>query len=145
MQPDNTTADDRSIRQDAALEQLLLGDLLDLLNDPDDPQNPIWLLSVMEALLRIFPKEVSCEDAGGYLQEVLEVYPSWERQVQALHREHISLELNLRELRQEVSQSGLTPHNRRCLYEWIEQVNEHNGRQTALLQTAINLEVGVGD
>lgn len=144
-----TTAQRKSIQRDAALEQLLLGDLLDLLNDPDGPGTHKWLLTTLDALLRILPRGFCSEEAGGYLQEVLDEFPSWDRQVQALHLQHAQLHDRLRDLRREVArmpaQPGIAPRCRLNLHGWIEQVNQHKGRETALLQTAINLEVGVGD
>lgn len=138
-----------SIQRDSALEQLLIGDLLDLLDDPYGPEISTWLLTIVNALLRILPREFCSEEAGGYLAEVLEEYPSWDRQVRALHEEHSRLYARLRELRQDIAreQAGpeLSPRIRLGLDEWIHQLNDHNGRETALLHTALNLEVGVGD
>ena len=138
-----------SIQRDSALEQLLLGDLLDLLDDPDDPEVQMWLLTILDALLRILPREFCSEEAGGYMREVLEEYPSWDRQVRILHSQHQQIFTRLRELRNDVARmrprQGVSPRCRLSLYEWVELLNDHNGQEVALLQTAINLEVGVGD
>ncbi len=145
MQLGHTTVPDPSIERDAALEQLLLGDLLDLLNDPGDPSQQHWLVSVIDALLQIFSRDSAEDGTEEYLGEVLDAYPSWERQVQALHLEHKMLEAQLRELRDEVFHSGLTARHLQDLNDWIAERNEHRSREIAILQTAINLEVGVGD
>jgi hypothetical protein len=137
------------MERDSALERLLLGDLLDLLDDPEGPEMHRWLLAVLDALERILPREFASEEAGGYMQEVLDEYPSWERQVLDLRQQHRLLYKRLRELRREVAhtrpQRIIAMQCRVSLYEWVDQVRDHNGRETALLQTAINLEVGVGD
>lgn len=136
-----------SLQRDTALEHLLLGDLLDLLNDPQGPETQIWCLSVIDTLLRILPREFRTKESGGYLEEVLEEFPSWDRQVRDLQRQHNSLQTQLVNLRANIASSrrGISLRNRFALFEWIEQVHDHNQRETALWQTAFNLDVGVGD
>jgi len=149
MQFGNTTSTKTSLQRDTALEHLLLGDLLDLLDDPSGPDTHDWLLTIVDALLRLLPREFRSEESGGYLQEVLDEFPSWDRQVQDLQKQHAALHGQLRELRSQIAQSQssrrLPPRCRFAIYEWLDQVNDHKRQETALLQMAINLEVGVGD
>ena len=148
MQTAQTTIAQSSLERDAALEYLLLGDLMDLLDDPCGPETCRWLAMILDALLRLLPREFTSEEAGGYLEEVLEEYPSWERQVRDLHSQHQMLYAGLVELRSKIafSQEEEVPlRTRLALAEWVRLVNEHNRQETELLQTAINLEVGVGD
>ena len=116
---------------------------------PADPETCRWVLMILDTLLRLLPREFTQEEDGGYLQEVLDEYPNWERQVQDLHGQHYVLHARLAELRIQVAavqtQGEISPRSRWELYEWIEQVHHHNRQETELLQTAINLEVGVGD
>ncbi len=149
MQTLKTPASQSSLERDAALEYLFLGDLMDLLDDPSGPETCRWVLMLLDGLLRLLPREFHREEDGGYLQEVLDEYPSWERQVRDLHSQHFQLHSRLAELRSQVAalptQDEMSSQIRLELYEWIEQVQDHNRQETELLQTAINLEVGVGD
>ncbi len=149
MQTVKTPVSQSSLERDAALEYLLLGDLVDLLDDPDGPETCRWVLMILDGLLRLLPREFHREEDGGYLQEVLDEYPNWDRQVQCLQSQHHAIHSRLAELRTQVAAFGtqdeLSPRTRLELYEWIEQIEDHNRQETELLQTAINLEVGVGD
>lgn len=133
----------------AELEYLLLGDLRDMLEQPFEEENARWMLSVLDALLDTLPREFALKEDGGYLQEVIDEYPSWELQVSRLREQHDTLLATLRRLRMRVAWqapfSVLARDVRRELKDWIEALTEHNRREKSLIQTAVNLEVGAGD
>src|SRR3990172_6700611 len=99
--PDNSSRGPsrQRIEDCTALEYILLGDLRDLLEDDVDQFTRPWLLAVLDALLDTLPREFRLKSRDGYLQEVLEEYPSWYRHVEGLRQEHEALYHNLRELR----------------------------------------------
>lgn len=136
----------RVLHEYSALEYILLGDLCDLLDEPADEQNCRWMLAVLDALLDTLPREFDLEEEDGYLSEVLEHYPSWEREVERLRREHESLFARLKTLRntivRQASFSRIARQVRRELRDWIDLLTEHHRRETRLLQKAMNLEVG---
>lgn len=139
----------RALHRYATLEYLLLGDLRELLEEPADPENCRWLVVLLDALLDTLPCEFALEEEGGYMNEVLEEYPSWHRQVVGLQSEHEALYSRLQEVRRHVA--GQVPLNgiadvvRRDLQDWMNSLIAHNRHETRLIQTAVNLEVGTGD
>lgn len=149
MAVSNTAQVKSSIQRDAALEALLLGDLLDLLENPDGPEANKWLVAILDALLRILPREFRSKEAEGYLADVLDEYPSWDRQVEQLREQHGLLFRQLQELRNEAQRLGsrerIPLRCRRRANEWIGLLIEHNRQESEMLQIAVNLEVGVGD
>jgi hypothetical protein len=89
----------RLLEQYSSLEYILLGDLRDVLDETPDAESRRWLIAVLDALLDTLPREFDLEDTDGYMSEVLERYPSWNKQVDRLHREHDVLFTKLKELR----------------------------------------------
>jgi hypothetical protein len=139
----------RLLQQYSSLEYILLGDLRDLLEEPADAENRRWLLAVLDGLLETLPREFDLEDEDGYMSEVLERFPNWARQVERLHHDHDQLFAKLKELRGRIDRgSWIAPianEVRRDLRSWILTIVAHNRNETRLVQTAMNLEVGVGD
>lgn len=139
----------RLLQQYSSLEYILLGDLRDLLEEPPDFENRKWLLAVLDALLETLPREFDLEDEDGYMNEVLERFPNWTGQVDRLHRDHEQLFGKLKELRGRIGRgSWIAPianEVRRDLRDWVLTITAHNRNETRLVQTAMNLEVGVGD
>jgi hypothetical protein len=133
----------------AALEYILLGDLRDLLEDPADETTSKWLLVVLDALLDTLPREFALREAGGYLSEVLEQFPNWADQVDQLHREQSALYEKLGQLRRQVSAdnsySELADGLRSDLRDWMQSFVAHHRHERRMVQTAFNLEVGIGD
>jgi hypothetical protein len=133
----------------AALEYILLGDLRDLLEEPADRYTRRWLISVLDALLDTLPREMAIKESSGYLNEVLDEYPSWYRHVEELQNEQQLLFLSLQSLRERLDTSESYDHDavrvRSALRRWMNRLMAHHRHETRLLQTALNLEVGVGD
>lgn len=133
----------------AALEYILLGDLRDLLEEPADEENRRWLIVILDALLEAKRREFELQQDGGYLEEVLEQFPNWEPQVDQLHREHRELFFNLRELRERIglrqSFKEIAEAVRTDLREWMTLLQAHHRHTRRILQSAFNLDVGVGD
>ncbi len=149
MNTANTNMSGKRLDQYATLEYILLGDLRDLLEDSDDEVTCKWLLAVLEALLDTLPREFDLEEQGGYLAEVLENYPNWVEEVDRLRSQHESLFNRLAELRQQIlgrtSYAAIADQLRRDLRDWMMTLIAHHRHENRLLQTALNLEVGVGD
>lgn len=139
----------RMLEQYSSLEYILLGDLRDLLDEPIDRENRRWLIALLDALIDTLPREFDLEDEDGYMSEVLERFPNWSHQVDRLHRDHAELFAKLKELRGRIERdSWIAPianEVRRDAREWVRTLVAHNRRETRLVQTAMNLEVGAGD
>ncbi len=139
----------RSLDDCMAFEHILLGDLRDLLEEVVDEQTHRWLVAVLDALLETLPREQHLKGNEGYLQEVLDEYPSWYRHVESLRVEHEDLYRNLRQLRDTIVQRETLEEVVDCvrndLQDWMTRLVAHHRHETRLIQTAINLEVGTGD
>jgi hypothetical protein len=131
------------------LEYILLGDLRDLLEEPADRYTRRWLVSVLDALLDTLPRQMALKESSGYLNEVLDEYPSWYRHVEDLQNEQRLLVLSLEALRDRLETSG--PYQRdaarvkSAVRQWMNRLMAHRRHETRLLQTAMNLEIGCGD
>ncbi len=139
----------RSLQEYVDLEYILLGDLRDLLEEPITEETSRWLRVVLDALVDMLPKEFRLEEEGGYMAEVLEEHPTWYREVLRLHREHDELFAKLCDLRRRIMLhqpfSEVAHLVRLELRDWMAQLTAHNRHEARLLQTAFNLEIGVGD
>jgi hypothetical protein len=133
----------------AALEYILLGDLRDLLEEPSDRYTRPWLIAVLDALLDTLPREMAIKESAGYLSEVLDEYPSWYRHVEELQNEQRLAFLALQMLRDRLDTPQSYEHDaarvRGALRQWMTRLTAQHRRENRLLQTAMNLEVGVGD
>lgn len=133
----------------ADLEYILLGDLRDLLEEPADQYTRGWLTAVLEALLDTLPRQMAIKETDGYLDQVLNEYPSWYRHVEELQNEERLLFLSLQALFDRLNTSESYEQDatrvKVALREWMNRLAAHHRHETRLLQTAMNLEVGVGD
>ncbi len=138
-----------TLRRCGELEYILLGDLRELLEEPLDQQNRRWISAVLDTLLETLPTEHRLKCVNGYMSEVLDEFPNWSGQVEALEAEHYTLYEKLADLRNDLNnpsrQSSSANTVRRGLTDWMKAFQTHRENETALLQTAINLEVGGGD
>ena len=132
-----------------ALEYILLGDLRDLLEERADQYTRRWLVAVLDALLDTLPRQMALKETSGYLNEVLDEYPSWYRHVEDLQNEQRLLVLSLQALRDRLETPG--PYQRdaarvkTAVRQWMNRLMAHRRHETRLLQTAMNLEIGCGD
>ena len=67
------------------LEYLLLGDLRQLLDEPQTAQTRQSILVILDRLLLNLPRQLALACEEGYMSEVLEQRPNWHRQIEALH------------------------------------------------------------
>ncbi len=137
------------LEQYTALEHILLGDLRDLLEEPADRYTRGWLIAVLDALLDTLPREMAIKESSGYLNEVLDEYPSWYRHVEDLQNEQRLVFLSLQALRDRLETAGPYERDaarvRGALRQWMTRLSAHRRHENRLLQTAMNLEVGAGD
>lgn len=133
----------------ASLEYILLGDLRDLLEEPPDQQTRKWLLAVLDALLETLPQEFRLEEKDGYMSHVLELKPHWWDEVAHLRAEHAQLFGALKALRGEIARREnfheCADEARTALKDWMATLIAHNRHENRLVQTAVNLEIGIGD
>ena len=128
---------------------VLIDELHDLLNEPDDPTNDRFLVEIVDQMLENLDRQFELEEQDGYLADVLEEYPNWHPQVKQLLEEHRMLHEHLRQIRDRLeSQVRIRTAPtaiRRQLIDWIDAYRQHDRRETDLLQEAFTLEVGVGE
>ncbi len=138
-----------SLRRISELEYILIGDLRDLLESPIDDQNLHWISAVLDALLDTLPKQFELKRQGGYLNVVLEAQPNWECHVLSLEVEHEQMCVRLQQLRSQLPDAVKVEFLARTLSMelkgWMQAFVSHSRRESRLLQTAMNLEVGCGD
>jgi hypothetical protein len=132
-----------------SLEYILLGDLRDVLEEPANRHTRGWLVAILDALLDTLPRQLALKEESGYLNEVLDEYPSWYRQVEELQNEERLLFLSLQALRDRLETSESYAHAadrvKSAVRHWMTRLTAHHRHETRILQTAINLEVGGGD
>lgn len=139
-----------SLGQYTEMNYILLGDLREILESrrPGLAERN-WLLTILDALLESLPAQFSLKEQGGYMTEVLEAFPYWENEVERLRSEHTPLVETLSDLRERVATGSeykqVAQIVRDDLADWMERLMKHNSTECRLYQTAINLEVGVGD
>lgn len=128
---------------------ILIDDLQELLDEKPDRENARWVLAVVDKMLENLDDQFALEEDGGYLDDVLEQYPTWHPQVRQLQQEHRMLHEHLKEARdrlQRESRQGIVSREIfRQLTDWMNAYQNHDRRETALLQDAFTLEVGVGE
>lgn len=131
------------------LEYILLGDLQDLLDEPDDEVNRRWIAAILESLLEALPKQERLRDEGGYLSEVLAEFPSWYPKVDELHEERRRLFRSLRALHAALRRCerlhAVVDPVRSGLRNWISRVTNHRREERLVIQEAFTLDVGAGD
>lgn len=128
---------------------VLIDELHDLLNEPDDPANDRFLVEIVDQMLENLDRQFELEEQDGYLADVLDEYPNWHPQVKHLLEEHHMLHEHLRQIRDrlesQVRVRTAPTAIRRQLIDWIDAYRQHDRRETDLLQEAFTLEVGVGE
>lgn len=137
------------LRKCCEFEYILLGDLRDLLDDEPTEVNRRWLMAVLESLLETLPKEFALKSRDGYLQNVLDEYPSWDNAVERLERQHVHLYRQLRMLRDRLvtrfPMAEIADRLRVEVEEWMDSFIELHRAERELVLEAINMEVGTGD
>ncbi|APZ96846.1 hypothetical protein [Fuerstiella marisgermanici] len=131
-------------------QYLLLGDLRDILEETPDESNKRWLLEVLNVLVDLMPRERRLnEDSGGYMAEVLDEFPNWNRQVMRLHLKKLHLDYALRELRNRIrdeeSWVAVADQLSSELADWMSLFHELHRAEASLVMDAMLLDIGPGD
>ncbi len=129
--------------------RVLTDKLAKQLDSKSTPATTPDVLSLLEDMLENLTRQFALEERHGYLADVLEQFPSWHPQVEHLRQQHGLLTQQLREMRNRVAESSGAQAPalpiRRQLVDWINTYNEHEQRETALIQDSFTLEPGVGE
>ncbi|MCA9058433.1 MAG: hypothetical protein KDA85_08040 [Planctomycetaceae bacterium] len=131
----------------AELEYLLLGDLQELMEEQLDETNRRWLLAVLDTLVEISDRHIRLADeSGGYLSELLNEFPNWDRRVDRLRERRLRVNDSIRELRDRIDSredvSAVAVRIRVDIREWICEYMEQRRHEIQLMQTAYNWEIG---
>lgn len=136
----------RRLRQCTELEYILLGDLRDLLEESADEETAHWLEVVLDALLDTLPEEFALKSDHGYLQDVLERFPSWDTKVAKLEAGYSQLFNRLSQLRDRLNYGGdfqrIAVTVSADLTAWMNSFLEHHQEERELVSMAANYEVG---
>jgi hypothetical protein len=128
------------------LEFLLLGDLRELLDEPEAPHTHLWILTVLEHLLVNLPRQLELKCEGGYMSEVLGEFPGWQSEVDALRQADFACNVALADLYDRVSQelpwAAIADEVRGTLDAWMELLAEIRKCECEYLQTAFTLDLG---
>jgi hypothetical protein len=128
---------------------VLVGDLQDLLGEPESEVTNDWLRVILNALLGALANEIDPEDEQGYLSVVLESLPGWNSKVQKLRSEQDRLYTRLFELRSRIKNgigyATIARTLRRDLRDWMIALEAYHRDENRLVHTAVNLEIGGSD
>lgn len=123
----------------AGIEYILLGDLRQLLTEPMTEQSRQWIHRLLDMLLDLLPSQFAAEEADGYLQDVLDEHPEWERRVHDLRQQHDDLYQSLSGLRADLSDEQMVDRRaaqvRRELAAWIDRFQRHQDAECQMLRT----------
>lgn len=135
----------------AANERLsvLMEELRQLLDEPAECENRGAVLSLLDKMLANLQAQFNLQEQEGYLAAVLEQFPSWHPQVEHLQQQHRLLHRQLREIRERIARDVearvVIREVRRQLRDWMQTYQEHDRRESDLLQEAFILDTGVGE
>ena len=136
----------RRLLQCTELEYILLGDLRDLLEEPIDEETSHWLEAVLDALLDTLPEEYALKSDNGYLQVVLERFPSWDTKVAELETGYATLMERLEQLRHRLCFGGefrpIAADVSRDLRDWMEAFIDHHRVERELVAMSASYDVG---
>ena len=128
------------------LEYLLLGDLRQLLDEPQTAQTRQSILVILDRLLLNLPRQLvlACEER--YMSEVLEQRPNWHRQIEALYGANMACISALDESRNRVVRelpfAAIANEVSRHLRQWMQSLVAIREHETRLLQKAFTLDIG---
>jgi hypothetical protein len=128
------------------LEYLLLGDLRELLEDPETSQTRRSLLIILDHLLVNLPRQLELKCEGGYMAEILAKCPAWQREVDALLHEDRDCNSALSRLHDHVLRElpwlAMTQEVRETLAVWMDLLGAVRTQESRMLQTAYTLDFG---
>lgn len=140
------SADIARLHQCTELIYILVGDIVDLLDEPANEQTCRWLSAVLDTLLDKLPEEYTLKSEDGYLSDVLDTFPAWQSQVELLEEQNFILMRELRRLRRTVCTDSdfrkIADEVRVGLMDWIGRYQSHHERERDLIQQAANLVIG---
>ncbi len=146
--PERTRTFDR-LERCSELEYILIGDLRDLLQEPQNEETDRWMLAVIEVLLQTLPEAMQLKSVGGYMADILEECPRCAEQVARLQREHEHLVAALRSYRDGLLRRHRDPVTelrlRAGLREWVDAIVAFHHAENELTQSALNEDLGAGD
>ena len=130
------------------LIHLLLDDLLELLQEPVDPEDRTWVSAVVDYIVLSLRQKFDMETCEGYLAEVTEYRPNWTPRVLRLRAEFVQLLKEIALLRRRVANCDSDAEYAeicQALKSWRQSFRRHQSHGNRLFQEAFLLDVGVGD
>jgi hypothetical protein len=128
------------------LEYLLLGDLRELLEEPETLHTRRSLMLILEHLLVNLPRQLMLKCEGGYMTEVLGEFPWWQDEVEALLSEDQACNSALVQLHERLAHElpwlPIAAEVRATLDRWMELLAAIRKQENRLLQKAFTLDLG---
>ena len=133
----------------ATLTWLLVGDVREMLQDRLDAEAIRWIKPLLDALIQTMCEQCQIEKSPGYFEDVLESFPNWSNEIDAVLGEHAELCHALENLRYSLVE--LQPQHSVHMYakllevelqQWVEAMMEHARRDRELLQNVWYTEIG---
>lgn len=131
------------------LEYVLVGDLRDLLEEPETQVTHQWMQVILDALIETLTHDFEPDYDDEYLSVVLENHPGWSPRVAQLREERAQLYFRLLELRNRIESgcdyAAIARSLRRDLREWMSSLESYHRQQNRLIHMAVSLDVGGSD
>jgi hypothetical protein len=124
----------------------LVHELHQLMDSEPTENTRLRMLSVVNELFSLLPVQFDAKTCDEYLRDVIDQFPNWDPQVQALWIEQAFLYEDLREIRDHLEQADDTPQDVDRLIpevrEWLVRMENHDHEERRLRQLAVNFEPG---
>jgi hypothetical protein len=144
--PSAPVADIAALADYQALEHLLLVDLLQLLDEPETPQTRGWLLTILDRLLDMLPRQLELQTRDGFAARVRDERPDLHDRLQSLRSAEFGGCALLEKLHASVSQqlplAPLAEELQEVLRRWMEALARRRRQEGKLLQQALNSDLG---
>ncbi len=123
-----------------------LEDLRLLLAEPGKPLSAHSLLLTLSRILSLSRNEAKLQRGEGYMSEVLEKWPRWNRQVATMRSEtmnsRLSVDRRVACILRSLPRSGIVEKLPSFVQQWMQALAGIRRRESTLLQRAFTLDLG---
>ena len=107
-------------------------------------EDPAAITTLLKEIKQHISEHFKFEEQDGYMYQVRKRYPNKEGMILKLFKEHRYLQQSLDGLIAE-AERPLDDDFREIVRTWIEQIRRHESEENALVQEAVNTEIGDQD
>ncbi|MGH9869544.1 MAG: hypothetical protein ACREAA_15430 [Candidatus Polarisedimenticolia bacterium] len=117
-----------------------------LLAEPGKPLSAHSLLLTLSRILSLSRNEAKLQRGEGYMSEVLEKWPRWNRQVATMRSEtmnsRLSVDRRVACILRSLPRSGIVEKLPSFVQQWMQALAGIRRRESTLLQRAFTLDLG---